>query len=149
MSDQESLYKESDPVHVMNDSFFFFKDGKGVIQDEQFAGAGVIKAYAPWCPHCKDKVRCINILAEILEPEGLAVYVINAEANPHFSEGLGVEGYPTFYEVTAGGVVGKRLLKPNGEPVGTVPDIVVALCKNQAGICNYAKHLQTLNGKGC
>ncbi len=149
MSEQESLYSASDPVHVMTDANFFFADGKGTVKTQDFAGAGVIKAYAPWCPHCKDKVRCMNILAEILEEERLAVYVINAEDNPHFSETLRVQGYPTFFEVNSKGVIGAQLKKPSGEPVGTVPDIVVALCKNQKGICDYAKHLETLEGKGC
>ena len=150
MSDQKPMYNDLDPVHVMTDNQFFFNPGQAKINENHFAGPGVIKAYAPWCPHCRDKVKCINILATILKEEKLAVYVINADddASRHFSEALDIKSYPTFLEVDVNGVI-RPLLKPNGSPVGSIPDIVVALCKNQKGICDYAKHLKTLNGNGC
>jgi thiol-disulfide isomerase/thioredoxin len=144
---QVSLYSDTDPVHVLKDDGFFFDDGKAKIRN--FAGAGVLKAYAPWCPHCVSKVTCINVLAEILKEDDLAVYVINAENNPHFSRNVAVAGYPTFFEVNSNGIVGAQLKTPDGGPVGSVPDIVIALCGNQSGMCDLKNHLEALHGKGC
>ena len=147
----KSLYSNNDPVQILSDEKMFYTPGQrgasgsAKILPEFFKGAGALKAYAPWCPHCVSKVECINTLAGILKEEGFCIYVVDAEDNQHFSENLDVKGFPTFFKVNEEGIVGPQL-KLKGSPVGTVKGIVQSLCDDEKGFC---KHVKTMDDKGC
>ena len=137
---QQPLYKPTDPVQILDDSHFFYSNGKAQLKNDKFKGPGAIKAYASWCPHCKNKINCIKELGELFHNEGLCMYVIDADVNHHFALNQNVQGFPTFYSVNKKGVV-DGTLKLNGNDVHTVPDIVKSLCNDYTGICGVDKKL--------
>jgi len=135
MSDEEDLYNpNSDPVIVLDDGSFI---GTMKIRKLAFQGKGILKAYAPWCGHCKSKVSCVNRLAEILPEFDVHVYVINVDANPMFKQHFKykVIGYPTFLYVDDNGNIGDVIRDANGDQVYSVPGIIGALCGNDPRIC--------------
>lgn len=152
MSDETDLYydslysKEDDSVHVLNDACFFFLEKGAQLHKEYFAGPGALKAYASWCPHCRDKVDCIKSLGEIFHGEDMAMYVINADVNSEFARNIGVSGFPTFFEVDETGLVRPQPLKTRGGPVHSATGIVEALCDKKDAICKY---VDTMEKKGC
>lgn len=134
-----SLYKASDPVIILDDASFIGKNCK--IRRDKRAGAGILKVYAPWCPHCQAKVPCVNRLAELLNDIPVPVYVLNADDNPivaeHMQKSGKLLGYPTFLDVSDDGIVGGPLRNGRGEGVYTVPDIAEALCQRWEGLCEH------------
>jgi len=130
------LYKESDPVTILDDSCFAGQNWH--IRARYCQGPGVLKVYASWCPHCQSKVQCINKLAELLRKHNVVVYVIEAthETNPIFLTVHKIHSYPTFLSVSKDGTIGPPLLS-NGEPAYTVPDILRALCAENGDVCQY------------
>jgi thiol-disulfide isomerase/thioredoxin len=111
--------------------------GAGSGLEPKSNGAGFLKVYAPWCPHCQNKVVCMNRLGDVLSAFGLTVYVLDAEANPEAARTLGVTGYPSFFHVSKDGTVGGMLRTSEGQPVGQVYEIIAALCNNDKRICKY------------
>lgn len=111
--------------------------GAGADLGPKSDGAGFLKVYAPWCPHCQNKVVCMNRLGDVLSAFGLTVYVLDADANPEAARTLGVTGYPSFFHVGKDGTVGGMLRTPEGQPVGQVYEIIAALCNNDKRICKY------------
>jgi hypothetical protein len=114
------------------------KDGVIVLADANFTGnkitsgfkgAGVLKAYAVWCPHCQDKVEAFKALASTFKKEklGLCVYTIEADVNRKFGQAAGIESFPTILYVDEKGLV-SRLLDGSKQPVYNVPEIITALC---------------------
>lgn len=136
------LYNDNDSVQILDDASFIGKNLK--IKPEYFSGPGVLKVYARWCPHCKDKVKCLNHLASLLQPNDMQVYVLESDDNPIFARHYGrqIQAYPTFLEVTANGYVGERLLGQNGMPVFKLEDIVGALCNFDKTVCTYMKNVE-------
>jgi thiol-disulfide isomerase/thioredoxin len=123
-----SLYdSKKDGVYVLSDANF--TNGK---LTKGFKGAGVLKAYATWCPHCRDKVEDFKELANDFKEEGagLVVYVIEAEQNRAFSEAFEVEGFPTMLFVDEKGSV-THLADQAGERVHDVIGILKALCQTK------------------
>jgi hypothetical protein len=138
--DSEILYKKGDNVQILDDPCFVGKDYK--IKSRYFSEPGVIKVYAPWCGHCKSKVKCLNMLAGYLHNHNMQVYVIDGTDNEHFTTMFPTHGFPTFLEVTATGHISSAPLKDAlGEPVYTVPAIVSALCGNNKDVCKYAVNI--------
>lgn len=101
------LYDEDDYVVILDDASFINRK----IKSTKFRGAGILKAYAPWCPHCRNKAIAIRSLAEILHDEGSAsaVYVLDVQANNFTSHALGVQLLPTFFYVDEQGNVKEAL----------------------------------------
>jgi len=125
MSESESLYKSNDSVIQLNDSKFVGTKMK--VSKDVFQGPGLLKIYAPWCPHCISKVDDMNRLAKILPQEGAQVYVINAEKNQIFSRFFNIEGYPSFAYVNQNKMV-EPLTNSDGEPVYDTQSVIKALC---------------------
>jgi len=97
------LYAEDDYVVILDDSSFIGRK----IKSKNFQGPGILKAYAPWCPHCRNKATAIRLLAEILDDAEAesAVYVLNVTDNVYISKTLEVVALPTFFEVDKNGVI--------------------------------------------
>lgn len=129
-----SLYKTTDPVHILNDAKFIGTDM--TIKPKYLAGPGVLKVYASWCPHCQSKVVGLNKLAKLLEPHGMAIYVLDGDNNPIFTSRHKVAGYPTFFEISEGGSIGRQL------QIGSVTDVVTELCGKNKAVCDFAKQLE-------
>lgn len=125
--DEEApLYSDYDNVIILDDSSFLDKK----IISKQYSGPGILQAYATWCPHCKSKVSCINVLADLLKDTEYSVYVIDADQNKIAARVLGVDMFPTFYTVDNKGVVGKEVPMTNG-----MKDLIKALCKQDGSLC--------------
>lgn len=101
------LYEDDDYVVILDDASFINRK----IKSSKFQGPGILKAYAPWCPHCRDKAVAIRSLAEILHDKGSesAVYVIDVQVNNYTSQALGLQFLPTFYLVDDNGKVGEAI----------------------------------------
>lgn len=95
------LYTEEDPV-IMLDDGSFLRSVK--IRDEKWNGPGILKVYAPWCPHCQSKVEDMKRLAEQYE-----IYVLDATVNPMFRFAHAVSAYPSFFKVLDNGEVGDMI----------------------------------------
>ena len=134
----QSLYKKTDGVVVLSDSNF-----TGSKVTSGFKGPGVLKAYAVWCPHCRDKVEDFKALAKSFKEAkiGLNIYVIEADQNRQFSQACEISSFPTMMYVDQAGNT-LPLTDANQSPVYTVPDILMALCSTKK------KCLKPSNGNG-
>jgi thiol-disulfide isomerase/thioredoxin len=94
------LYLDTDPVVKLDDGSFL-RSVK--IRDSYWDKPGIIKVYAPWCPHCQSSVESIKKLASSLKKS--TVYVLDGTVNPMFRFAHGVNAYPTFYKVLENGTV--------------------------------------------
>jgi thiol-disulfide isomerase/thioredoxin len=123
----QSLYKKTDGVVILSDANF-----TGSKVTSGFKGAGVLKAYAVWCPHCQDKVQDFKTLAKCFKDEkiGLCVYVIEADQNSKFASACEIESFPTMLYVDGNGSTA-ALTNAQGMPVHAVPDILTALCSTK------------------
>jgi hypothetical protein len=131
MEQARPLYKgNKDVVQLSEKNFYQKANGEIQLKDrKKFQGPGVIKVYADWCPHCRDKEECMIELAKAFKASnmGQEVYVINCPTSTPFTEAIQLQGYPTFYKCNKEGIL--TLLKNNGSDVRTIPDIVNAVCK--------------------
>jgi thiol-disulfide isomerase/thioredoxin len=88
---------------------------------------GVVKVYARWCGHCRDKERCIIEMANALANSnmGLSVYVIDCadEEQKPLTNALGIQGFPTFLNCDADGT-----LSEFSEEVHDVQSVLDAIC---------------------
>lgn len=88
-------------------SDFFTEDGR--IKHRSILGKnGILKVYAPWCPHCKPLVEPLTFLAKQLSGHGFVIVAVNSEnpANADLPGKLGARGFPTLFAI-----------KPNGKLV--------------------------------
>ena len=121
----EPLYTENDSVIILDDASFL---GKKIISDK-FQGPGLLEAYATWCPHCQSKVRCINVLADLLKDTPQRIYVIDADINDITARELNVRVFPSFYHVNQDGTVGKEI------ELNSMKDLTKALCQQNKKLC--------------
>ena len=125
-----TLYSKRDPVIILDDGSFVGENMK--ISLKHMKNPGILKVYANWCPACQSKVKDINNLASILKKQNVSIYVIEAaDLNPifanHYSNKIGF--YPTFLKVYKDGTIGDMIADKEGNPPGSVIDIVKILCK--------------------
>ena len=102
-------------VQSLNKRDFTIKGDKVYVKAAKFKGnVGVIKLYAPWCPHCQNMVKPLSKLADVLKPYAISVGAVdcdNTRANNNvLAEKLGLEGFPTMYIVKKNG----RLMQHDG-----------------------------------
>lgn len=151
----EGLYTKDDPVYILSDSdFTVSSSGAAKLNKDAFRGAGIIKAYAPWCPHCQDKVEDIKTLGRVLRDNksyGVSIYVFNADGGGNMTRATEggsplIPGFPTLLFVDPDCNV-TRLVDEGGEGVFSVPDAITALCKTQKKLCDYNPTTQTRQPK--
>lgn len=97
------------------------------IKNGKIRNEGVLKVYARWCGHCRDKERCIIEMANALENSnmGLSVYVVDCadEEQKALTNALGIQGFPTFLYCDADGC-----LSDFPKEVHDVQSVLDALC---------------------
>lgn len=65
---------------------------------------GLLKFYAPWCPHCQNKVSDIKFLAKHLQPLNFFVGAVDIETNTNLAKKFEITGIPQFFLVEKNGV---------------------------------------------
>ena len=123
------LYQKSDGVVILTDANFSLAKSPVVKITKGCKGAGVLKAYATWCPHCVDKVEDFKKLASVFKAEklGLQVYTIEASINKQFAQLAGITGFPTILYVSEDGTI-SSLHNKEGQSVSNVGQVIMALC---------------------
>lgn len=146
-SNNKGLYKKGDGVVILSDANFqdtvnkkvllandtFQPDDKKVKMTSGCRGAGVLKAYATWCPHCIDKVQDFKDLAadfKLAKDLNLIVYTIEADINKKFAQDANIEGFPTILYVSNTGEI-SPLLTASGSAVSNVLETIGALCETK------------------
>jgi len=149
---EDSLYKPTDPVlQLINKNFKQDKTGCIILDKSVFKGPGIIKAYAPWCPYCSNKVDKINRLATLLNKQfndqTVRMYTFNAnnapiaQAIPAGSKEPLIPGYPSFLQVDPERVVTR--LKDIHSP----SDAITKFCSSYPSLCTTNPTTQTGGGK--
>ena len=66
---------------------------------------GILKAYAPWCPHCTNMVDDMKFLGRELKKNGIAVCALNTqnETNREIAQKLQIGGIPSLFMIKQGG----------------------------------------------
>jgi thiol-disulfide isomerase/thioredoxin len=80
----------------------FSKDKKLKISKMDFKGNyGIIKFYAPWCPHCKHMIDDLSYLANELDGWNVKIGAVNCEnssvGNDKLAQRAQVEGLPSLF----------------------------------------------------
>lgn len=140
---QSGLYSPSDGVYILHFSDFTIKDGVPYVNQNVFHGPGVIKAYAPWCPHCQNKVEAIRSIAKELNRDfhSAKVYVFNADGAENFRNVKNdkgepmIAGFPTMLYVDEHCKV-STLRNSAGEQVYSIPDVLHELCRLHSDTCS-------------
>ena len=95
-------YKDQDPVFELTGLDF---NDKKLIKKEFKNKQGLIKFYAPWCPHCKTMVNDLNFLANGLKENKFMIGAVNVtqEANKEIAQKMGVSGIPSLFMLNTNG----------------------------------------------
>ena len=127
------LYKNNTDVIILSDSDF---DNNGKVKRPELQNRfGLIKFYATWCPHCKNKVDDIEFLAEGLEKERTNFYigVVNIDTENTIKQKMGVQGIPSFFFVTKNGIL-ERLENFQF----SVENTLLTICEKTQKCCNQS-----------
>ena len=62
---------------------------------------GILKAYAPWCPHCTNMVDDMKFLGKQLKKHGIAVCALNSQNdnNREICQKLQIGGIPSLFMI--------------------------------------------------
>lgn len=126
-------YKKTDKVREL-DGIKDFND----LKVKNCNGFGLLKIYAPWCPHCTDMVDDMNFLAEQLEQENINICALNSD-NPNnkgICSKLGVTGIPSLMMIKQNGELEEinELLKGQR----TVENILNIMCNKTQEYVNHS-----------
>lgn len=118
----DRLYHDTDKVVILDDGDFY----RHQISKLKFNGPGILKAYAPWCPHCRNKSDSIRALAEMMDEydHDKTIYVFDADDNKITAKFLGISSFPSWFIVDEDGQVGKELDVVQFEDILEVLDLV-------------------------
>ena len=137
------LYRNNTDVIILTDSDF---DNNGKVKKPELQNRfGLIKFYATWCPHCKNKVNDIEFLAEGLEKEKTNFYigVVNIDNEKNIKQKMGVQGIPSFFFVNKNGI-----LEELQNFVFSVENTLLTICEKTQKCCNQScKSLNRLKKK--
>lgn len=139
---QKNLYAGKKHVNVVTEKDF---DLTGTVPKLKKKGlCGYLKIYAHWCPHCVTKVDNWAYFAEAMQDhKNFAICVAEESTIPNVAEKLGVQGFPTFFEIMEDGSLIKY------ESQFSLTDLMGGLCKNQGRFCGMTKQLCSKNREFC
>ena len=99
-------------VVILNDIDIVSKNGELYINSPKLKNKlGLLKCYAPWCPHCTTMVNDLKYLAENLE-KYFFIASIDCDKNKHVIKKLGLSGFPSMYYVDINGKIEKQYEGP-------------------------------------
>ena len=103
----ESKYKNTNVIELGYDDFKVKKNKIHVDHAKFKNKLGLIKFYAPWCPHCTDMVETLSYLSDQLQDYGFVVAAVNCDdtelRNDQLAQDIGIEGFPSLYFVNGQG----------------------------------------------
>lgn len=124
-------YNNSDVIELTEADF---KDGK-IIKTDLKGKYGLLKAYAPWCPHCTSMVDDLKFLAKELKSHDVFIASLNCDDNKNMSGIIGVQYFPTIFMVKETGELEKiEMANRSIESILTV-------------ICQKTNDYSKINGK--
>lgn len=103
------MYSNTNIVKLTNKDF---KD-KLLISNNFKNKNGLIKFYAPWCPHCKDLVSDLIFLSNGLINHGFMIGVVNTDYNKDLVKKFNISGIPKLFLVNTKGELDSLDLEDN------------------------------------
>ena len=97
----DSKYTNSDVIELTSKDF----NGKILINDRFKNKNGIIKFYAPWCPHCVEMTKPLKFLAKELKKYSFLIGVINTDTNLQLAKTFNISGIPTLYTINTDGKI--------------------------------------------
>ena len=102
-----SEYLDSSVV-VLNDNEIVSKNGDVYINNPKFKGKlGLLKCYAPWCPHCTHMVDDLKYLSDRFN-DSFIIGSVDCDKYGDVSKKVGLSGYPTLYFIDENGKIDKK-----------------------------------------
>lgn len=101
-------YTGSNVKRMTRRDFKTRSNGQTYINTKKFSGKpGLVKFYAPWCPHCQVMVPTMKKLAKTLKPYSVNIGAVNCDnvraKNDQLAGEVGVDGFPSLYVVKKSG----------------------------------------------
>ena len=107
----ESHYSNTKVVELFNKDFSSDKGKLRVKKDGFRKNFGVVKFYAPWCPHCTNMVRDLTYLADELKEYNVRIAAVNCDdknkGNDKLAARAKIEGLPTLFMLREDGTLKK------------------------------------------
>ena len=120
--EEKSYYKDNSEVTELCENDF---NGNRIKHKDFKNKYGLVKAYAPWCGHCKALKEDMNFLADNLNKQGFQIGAINCVKNNSLSKILNVEYYPYLFEVYPSGEL--KPFRLDGQR--NIENILKGICK--------------------
>jgi thiol-disulfide isomerase/thioredoxin len=103
----DSKYGGTSVIELGNHDFQVKRDKTKVVHQDFHNKLGLVKFYAPWCPHCTDMVDTLSYLSDQLKDYGFKVSAVNCDdtskQNDQLAQKIGVEGFPSLYFINSKG----------------------------------------------
>ena len=97
----DSKYTNSDVIELTSKDF----NGKILINSRFKNKNGIIKFYAPWCPHCVEMTKPLKFLAKELKKYDFLIGVVNTDTNLQLAQTFNISGIPTLYTINTHGKI--------------------------------------------
>ena len=120
----DSKYTNSDVIELTSKDF----NGKILINDRFKNKNGIIKFYAPWCPHCVEMTNPLKFLAKELKKYDFLIGVVNTDTNLQLAQTFNISGIPTLYTINTDGKI--NLYKGNKDIESLLKHICEFTTKN-------------------
>jgi len=114
-----NYYNDTLVVELVDKDF----SGNKIINKNILGNYGLLKCYAPWCPHCKNLINILMFLANGLKKNNFKITSVNSE-NSTICDKLGIKGFPTLFLINLDGT----LKKFNGDR--SIENILAEICKH-------------------
>uniref|UniRef100_A0A6C0IX98 Thioredoxin domain-containing protein n=1 Tax=viral metagenome TaxID=1070528 RepID=A0A6C0IX98_9ZZZZ len=119
----KNIYSKTNIIELSDKDF----NNKLLVSDKFKNKNGLIKFYAPWCPHCKDMKSDLIFLSNNLSKYGFIIGVINTDHNKDLVDKFNISGIPKLFLVDT---------KGNLKSLDTEDNSIENLLKN---ICKFTK----------
>jgi len=137
-----NLYAGKKNVRVLTEKDFDLSKSTPKLKEK--GKCGYFMVYAHWCPHCVAKVDNWSFFADEMKPhKNFTICAAEESTIPNVTAALGVQGFPTFYEVMEDGSLQKY------ESQFSLTELMGGLCKNQGKFCGMQRDLCAKNQQFC